>query len=108
LVGDFGFHANRPFYFRSRMPMQRVIEMQGNTNMVLKRWRKNAKQQQFTFDPVSKTIRNMNWKNYAVEIQGNGGSSNLRTSATINSRWWQLFRKDGEFIVNEKGKVFDV
>jgi len=28
---EFGFHINRPFYIRSRMPMQRVAEMHGNT-----------------------------------------------------------------------------
>jgi hypothetical protein len=26
LVGNFGIHANRPFYLRSRLPMQRVME----------------------------------------------------------------------------------
>jgi hypothetical protein len=69
------------------MPMQRVIEMLGGTNLVLKRWRNNVRQQQFWFDEKSKTIRNNYWKNYAVEIQGNGGSSNLKT-AGVNSRWW--------------------
>jgi hypothetical protein len=68
--------------------MKRVAEMHGNANVWLKRWRKNAKQQYWMFNCVDKTIRNGNWKNYALEIQGNGGSSNLRTSATINSRWW--------------------
>jgi hypothetical protein len=64
------------------------MEMQGGTNLVLKRWRKNARQQQFWFDEVSKTIRNNNWKNYCLDIQGNGGSSNLRTVSGITSRWW--------------------
>ena len=88
LVGDFGFHANRPFYFRSRLPMQRVMECIGANNIVLKRWVKNRTAQQFYFDPVSKTIRSQQWKNYAVEIQSNGGSANLRATSTINSRWW--------------------
>jgi hypothetical protein len=61
--------------------------MLGGTNMVLKRWRNNVRQQQFWFDEVSKTIRNNYWKNYAVEIQSNGNSNNLKT-AGINSRWW--------------------
>jgi hypothetical protein len=88
LVKDFGFHANRPFYIRSRLPMQRVAEMHGNANIWIRRWRKNSKQQQWIFDPVKNVIRNMNWKNYAMEIQSNGGSANLRTTTTINSRWW--------------------
>jgi hypothetical protein len=61
--------------------------MLGGTNMVLKRWRNNQRQQQFWFDEVTKTIRNNHWKNYAVEIQSNGNSNNLQT-AGINSRWW--------------------
>jgi len=40
---EFGFHINRPFYIVSELPMNRVVEMLGGTNVVLKRWRKNAK-----------------------------------------------------------------
>jgi hypothetical protein len=39
---EFGFHINRPFYLRSRMPMQRVAECHGANNVWLKRWRKNT------------------------------------------------------------------
>jgi hypothetical protein len=85
---EFGFHINRPFYIVSELPMNRVAEMLGGANMVLKRWRKNVRQQQFWFDEVSKTIRNNYWKNYCLEIQSNGGSNNLKTTASINSRWW--------------------
>jgi len=88
MVGDFGFYANRPFYFRSRMPMQRVMECHGANNIWLKRWRKNVKAQQWVFDEVSKTIRSVQWRNRAMEIQSNGGSANLRVSPTVNSRWW--------------------
>jgi hypothetical protein len=56
--------------------------------MVLKRWRKNTRQQQFFFDNVSKTIKNNYWKNYCLDIQSNGKSNNLRTTSGINSRWW--------------------
>jgi hypothetical protein len=62
--------------------------MLGGRNMVLKRWRKNTRQQQFFFDEVTKTVRNNYWKNYCLEIQSNGGSSNLWTSSSITSRWW--------------------
>lgn len=88
LVGDFGFHANRPFYLRSRLPMQRVMECIGANNVVLKRWRKNVTAQQFYFDPTSKTVRSQQWKNRAMEIQSNGGSANIRMTTAINSRWW--------------------
>jgi hypothetical protein len=85
---EFGFHINRPFYIVSELPMNRVAEMLGGTNMVLKRWRKNQRQQQFFFDEKSKTVRNNYWKNYCLDIQNNGNSNNLRTTSGINSRWW--------------------
>jgi hypothetical protein len=85
---EFGFHINRPFYIRSRLPMQRVVECHGANNLWLKRWRKNVTGQQFFFDEVSKTIRSQHWKNYAMEIQSNGRSSNLRMTSGITSRWW--------------------
>jgi len=85
---EFGFYINRPFYLVSELPFNRVAEMLGGTNMVLKRWRKNTRQQQFWFDEVSKTIRNNYWKNYCLDIQSNGASNNLRTVSSITSRWW--------------------
>jgi len=57
LIKDFGFHANRPFYFVSRLPMNRVAESIGANNITLKRWRKNVKAQQWKFDPVAKVIK---------------------------------------------------
>jgi hypothetical protein len=85
---EFGFYINRPFYLVSELPFNRVAESPGANNVVLKRWRKNWIRQQFYFDEVSKTIRSQQWKNYALEIQGNGGSNNLRLTSGINSRWW--------------------
>jgi hypothetical protein len=85
---EFGFHINRPFYIVSQLPFNRVAEMLGGAQVVLKRWRKNTRQQQFFFDEVTKTIRNNYWKNYCLDIQSNGNSNNLRTTSGINSRWW--------------------
>jgi hypothetical protein len=65
---EFGFHINRPFYIRSRMPFQRVAECHGRNNVWLKRWRKNSKQQQWFFDEVTKTIRNNLWKTHSLDI----------------------------------------
>jgi len=72
----------------SRLPFKRVIESISANNLVIKRWRKNVMGQQFFFDSVSKTIRSQQWKNYAMEIQSNGGSTNVRMISTITSRWW--------------------
>jgi hypothetical protein len=68
--------------------MKRVAECHGANNIWLRRWRKGDTGQQFFFDEVSKTIRSQKWKNYAMEIQSNGGSKNLRMTSSINSRWW--------------------
>jgi hypothetical protein len=68
--------------------MNRVAECIGANNVVIKRYRKGVLGQQFYFDEVSKTIRSQQWKNYAMEIQSNGGSSNLRFTSGITSRWW--------------------
>jgi len=84
---EFGFHINRPFYIRSRMPMQRVAECHGANNVWLKRWRKNVAAQQWYFDEVSKTLKNNYWKSHSLDIQSNGNSSNVRCTTT-NSRWW--------------------
>jgi hypothetical protein len=45
LEEDFGFHINRPFYIRSRMPFKRVVEMIGASNITLKRYAKGRKAQ---------------------------------------------------------------
>jgi len=68
--------------------MHRVAEAIGASNVALKRYTKGRVAQQFYFDAVSKTIRSNHWKNYAVEIQGNGGQANLRMTSSISSRWW--------------------
>ena len=88
--------------------MGRVVECHGANNIWLRRWRKNTIAQQFFFDAVSKTIRSQQWKNYGLEIQSNGGSTNLRMTSAANSRWWNLFRWQAPYVVNEKGKVMDV
>jgi hypothetical protein len=106
---EFGFHINRPFYFVSELPFNRVLEMTGGNQVSkLKRWRNNARNQQFYFDEVTKTIRNNYWKSYCIEIDGSGNGRYLRNRA-INSRWWQLFRYEGGYVTNIKnGKVFAV
>jgi hypothetical protein len=38
---EFGFHVNRPFYFRSRMLFHRVVDQHSNSWNYLRRWVKN-------------------------------------------------------------------
>jgi hypothetical protein len=73
---------------RSRLPMKRVAEMLGGTQVTLKRWVKNRKAQQWFFDPVSKTIKNNYWKNYVLNIPSNGNANEMNTVSGITSRWW--------------------
>jgi len=54
---DFGFHRNRPFYIRSRLPFQRIVQCHGAVHVRINRWKKNNKTQQFYFDAKTKTIR---------------------------------------------------
>jgi len=85
---EFGFHINRPFYFRSQTPMKRVIRCHGGGWMHLNRWAKGRKDQLFWFDEKTKTVRSEQWKNYAAERYSNGGHAYMRATTTINSRWW--------------------
>jgi hypothetical protein len=86
---EFGFYINRPFYMRSRMPMKRVATKHGNHWIYLRRWTPaHAKHAQWRFDEKTKTIYNMQWTNYVMEIHSNGGHPYVRSTTTVNSRWW--------------------
>jgi len=85
---EFGFYINRPFYMVSRLPLHRVIEAIGANNLVQKRYTKGRLAQQFWFEEKTKTIRSQQWKNYCMQIQSNGGSTNVQMISSITSRWW--------------------
>lgn len=105
LDSDFGFRVNEPFYLRSKLPMQRVMEAVGANNVVIKQYYKNRIAQQFYFDPISKTVKSQQWKSYSMDMQG----SNLALRVT-NSRWFQLFKWTAPYLRNEKQnkKVADI
>ena len=84
---EFGFHVNRPFYFRSRMLFHRVVDQHSNTWNYLRRWVKNRTSQQWYFDNVSKTIKNKWRTSYSMQIHSNGGHP-YSSATTTNSRWW--------------------
>jgi hypothetical protein len=79
----FGFIVDETFYLRSTLPMQRVAECVGASNVSIKKWYKNRRAQEWRFDPVSKTIRNRNWTSYVFSMEG----TNLRCRS-MNSRWF--------------------
>lgn len=101
-------HLARPFYIRSRLPMQRVLEVVGGRNVVIKTIDRKNDRQLFFLDPSSKTIKSVAYKEKSFDIQHGGGSTNLQVWAT-NARWFQLFKYDKGAIVNIKdGRALDV
>lgn len=64
----FGFEINRPFYIRSRMPMQRVVECRGANNVILSDYKEGSRGQQFWFDEKTKTIVSQQWKDRSLNI----------------------------------------
>jgi hypothetical protein len=83
LNAEFGFRVDETFFLRSQLPMQRVAECVGASNVALKKWYKNRRAQEWRFDPVSKTVRNRNWTSYVFSMEG----TNLRCRS-MNSRWF--------------------
>lgn len=103
----FGFFIDRPFYIVSKLPARRVLEVYGRSRNIVIMRRTTRKSQLFRFDNVAKTIKSLAYKNYSLQIAGEGRSRNVNVYLT-NSRWFQLWKLKGEFIYNEKGKVLDV
>jgi hypothetical protein len=81
-----GFKVDEVFFFRSKLPMQRVAECVGANNVVLKKWAKGRKAQQWKFNPTTKTINNNYWTSYVFNME----STYLRCRSTT-SKWTQLF-----------------
>jgi hypothetical protein len=65
---EYGFYIMRPFFFRSRMPMRRVMELVPWYARLRKYYTGRRKQQTWRFDRVKKVISNMNWTNYCLSI----------------------------------------
>lgn len=85
----FGFEVNRPFYIRSKMPMARVIEVVGGRNLVIRNIDPNhkRKEQQWTFDGTSNTIKSVRYPDRSFDIQSGGRSNNLQIWRT-SARWF--------------------
>lgn len=84
---DYGMERNRPFYLISKLPMERVVECWGASNIILSDLVNGKLGQQFFYDGVSKTIKSQQWKDRSLTIQSNGRSANLYMTTT-NSRWF--------------------
>jgi hypothetical protein len=100
---EWGFEPNRPFYIVSRSYMKRVITAQANKIVYMKNRNDDDEAQQWTFDPVSKTIRNVKHtkegrKFLSLDIRN---SNNLYLYET-DSRWYQMFRYNGKNVEDAK------
>lgn len=83
---NFGFYKGRQFYLVSKLPMSRVLEVQGGRNLYLK-MRTNRSTQKFYFDQITKTIKSVAYSSKSLDIQNSGNSNNLQIWNT-NARWF--------------------
>lgn len=109
LYAAYNLHLGRPFYIRSRLPMQRVVTVVGKRNLVLKTMDRTNPSQVFFLDPSSKTIKSVANDHSSIDIQGGGSSANVQIWTT-SGRWFQLFRydKSGAFVNVKDGRALDV
>lgn len=84
---EFGFYLNRPFYIQSRMAMRRVVNVEGNYRLAIRDVNKGNKNQLWTFDGQSKTIKSVRYPDRSFNIHQNGGSRDVYIQAT-SARWW--------------------
>jgi hypothetical protein len=84
---DFGFFINRPFYIVSRMPMRRVVDVEGNYRLSIRRLVKDKKSQLFVFDGETKTVKSNKWNGRSLNIQSSGRSADVYIQTTT-ARWW--------------------
>jgi hypothetical protein len=84
---EYGFHVNRAFFFRSRLPMQRIAELVGSDVRLRRYHNSRRRQQTWRFDIISKTLKSMYTTSYSMEIPNQGRNNQLRATTT-NSRWW--------------------
>jgi len=84
---EFGLEIERPFYFVSKMWMNRVVECHGATHLKLNTLNKANKGQQFYLDDKTQTISPVAWKGFAMTIVRNGLGNILKMDG-INARWF--------------------
>jgi len=94
---EFGFKYQTYFYVVSRMREARVLECVGGTRIVIKKLVKNRKSQQFYFDSVSKTIKNVQYTGRSLWYNK---SSKYLEFRTTDSTWYQMWKFQGEYLVN--------
>jgi hypothetical protein len=69
------------------MPWNRALHMDGGSNLVVRSYVKNKKEQLFYFCEITKTIKSHLYKDRSITIAGSGKSANALMQGT-KSRWW--------------------
>jgi len=93
--------------------MHRVAEAQGGHGRIdLKKWSKGSEAQMWKFDGEKKVVVNKNWKHppgWCLGIPSNGNANDIKVMK-LNTRWWSMFKYDGNYFYNFKNqnKVLDV
>jgi hypothetical protein len=102
---DYGMKIGKPFYIQSVMPMRRVITCHGAHHVRVNNVdpNRNRRSQHWTYDNVSKTIKNVQWPNRSLTISGR----NVITQPT-NSRWNQMWSYEKPHMINTHGMVLDI
>jgi hypothetical protein len=53
-------------------------------------------------------IHSNTWKNRMITIQSAGRSANVRLEGNHGSRWFQMWKWDNGYLVNDRGKVLAI
>jgi hypothetical protein len=103
---QFGLFVQRDFYIVSALSSGRYLDLINNRNAVIKT-PNGRRTQVWYFDQTYKSIRTR-YNNQSLDITNNGRSRDVRIWST-NSRWFQVFQVQGEFLVNPtNNKVVEV
>jgi hypothetical protein len=82
---DFGLYVERHFYIVSKIGTRRYLDLNGK-KVVLRKYVKGRKTQQWYFDQKTLTIRSSS-NNQSLDIANRGRSTNLQVWKT-NNGWW--------------------
>jgi hypothetical protein len=103
---DFGFYVERPFHIVSQLPGRRYLDIIDRRNIVIKT-PNSYDTQVWWFDQRTKTVKSKKYGE-SFDIQNAGKTHHMQIWGT-NSGWFQIFKYNGQNIVNVKdGRVLDV
>jgi len=102
---DFGLYVEREFSVLTKMQSGRYMDVI-NHSVVIKTRNGNSSQKWY-FDQKTKTVKSVMNKNKSWNIHNNGQNRDLSIHKT-SGQWFQLFRYENEFFINQRGLVLTV